>query len=297
MQRITLTKGLDFSRIVYGMWRLGDDDDTSVAHVRAKIDACLEQGLTTFDQADIYGDYGAEALLGAALKEAPELRDQMEIVTKCDIVAPIGKYSDKPVKYYDTSRAHILASVDNSLKNMNINHIDLLLIHRPDPLMDHHETAAALDEVVASGKVGHVGVSNFKPHDWALLASALKGKLVTNQIELSLLAHDAFTNGDLAFLQRYGITPMAWSPLGGGGLFDADNAGLREALTTIGKQYGIDDAAVAVAWLLAHPANIMPVMGTNTISRIKSFSDAFKVEMDRETWFGLYTHALGHEVP
>ena len=297
MQRITLTKGLDFSRIVYGMWRLGDDDDTSVAHVRAKIDACLEQGLTTFDQADIYGDYGAEALLGAALKEAPELRDQMEIVTKCDIIAPIGKYSDKPVKYYDTSRAHVLASVDNSLKNMNIEHIDLLLIHRPDPLMDHHETAAALDEVVASGKVGHVGVSNFKPHDWALLASALKGKLVTNQIELSLLAHDAFTNGDLAFLQRDGITPMAWSPLGGGGLFDADNAGLREALTTIGKQYGIDDAAVAVAWLLAHPANIMPVMGTNTISRIKSFSDAFKVEMDRETWFGLYTHALGHEVP
>ncbi len=297
MQRITLTKGLDFSRIVYGMWRLGDDDDTSVAHVRAKIDACLEQGLTTFDQADIYGDYGAEALLGAALKEAPELRDQMEIITKCDIIAPIGKYSDKPVKYYDTSRTHILASVDNSLKNMNIEHIDLLLIHRPDPLMDHHETAAALDEVVASGKVGHVGVSNFKPHDWALLASALKGKLVTNQIELSLLAHDAFTNGDLAFLQRYGITPMAWSPLGGGGLFDADNAGLREALTTIGKQYGVDDAAVAVAWLLAHPANIMPVMGTNTISRIKSFSDAFKVEMDRETWFGLYTHALGHEVP
>ncbi|MEL7176312.1 MAG: aldo/keto reductase [Pseudomonadota bacterium] len=297
MQRITLTKGLDFSRIVYGMWRLGDDDDTSVAHVRAKIDACLEQGLTTFDQADIYGDYGAEALLGAALKEAPELRDQMEIVTKCDIIAPIGKYSDKPVKYYDTSRAHILASVDNSLKNMNIDHIELLLIHRPDPLMDHHETAAALDEVVASGKVGHVGVSNFKPHDWALLASALKGKLVTNQIELSLLAHDAFTNGDLAFLQRYGITPMAWSPLGGGGLFDADNADLHEALTTIGKQYGVDDAAVAVAWLLAHPANIMPVMGTNTISRIKSFSDAFKVEMDRETWFGLYTHALGHEVP
>ena len=297
MQRITLTKGLDFSRIVYGMWRLGDDDDTSVAHVRAKIDACLEQGLTTFDQADIYGDYGAEALLGAALKEAPELRDQMEIITKCDIIAPIGKYSDKPVKYYDTSRTHILASVDNSLKNMNIEHIDLLLIHRPDPLMDHHETAAALDEVVASGKVGHVGVSNFKPHDWVLLASALKGKLVTNQIELSLLAHDAFTNGDLAFLQRYGITPMAWSPLGGGGLFDADNAGLREALTTIGKQYGVDDAAVAVAWLLAHPANIMPVMGTNTISRIKSFSDAFKVEMDRETWFGLYTHALGHEVP
>lgn len=297
MQRIELTKGLDFSRIVYGMWRLGDDEDTSTSHVRAKIDACLEQGLTTFDQADIYGDYGAEALLGAALKEAPDLRDRMEIVTKCDIIAPIGKYSDRPVKHYDTSREHILASVDSSLKNMNIDHIDLLLIHRPDPFMNHHETAAALDEVVASGKVGHVGVSNFKPWDWQLLASALKGKLVTNQIELSLLAHDAFTNGDLAFHQQHGIAPMAWSPLGGGGLFSAENAGLRQALTTIGDRYGVDDAAVAVAWLLAHPANILPVMGTNTISRIAAFADAFKVEMDRETWFALYTHALGHEVP
>ncbi|MEL7212647.1 MAG: aldo/keto reductase [Pseudomonadota bacterium] len=297
MDRITLTKGLEFSRIVYGMWRLGDDTDTSTAHVRAKIDACLEQGLTTFDQADIYGDYGAEALLGAALKEAPGLRDQMEIVTKCDIVAPIGKYSNKPVKYYDTSRDHILASVDTSLKNMNIDQIDLLLIHRPDPLMDHHETGAALDEVVASGKVRHVGVSNFKPWDWELLSSAMKQPLVTNQIELSLLAHDAFINGDLAFLQRHGVAPMAWSPLGGGGLFGADNAALRTALTTIGEAHGIDDAAVAVAWLLAHPANILPVMGTNNISRIKALSDAFKVEMDRETWFALYTHALGHEVP
>ncbi len=297
MDRITLTKGLEFSRIVYGMWRLGDDEDTSTAHVRAKIDACLEQGLTTFDQADIYGDYGAEALLGAALKEAPSLREQMEVVTKCDIVAPIGKYSDKPVKYYDTSRDHILASVDSSLKNMNIDQIDLLLIHRPDPLMNHHETGAALDEVVASGKVRHVGVSNFKPWDWELLSSAMTQPLVTNQIELSLLAHDAFTNGDLAFLQRRAIAPMAWSPLGGGGLFDADNAALRTALTTIGDVHGVDEAAVAVAWLLAHPANIMPVMGTNTISRIAALSDAFKVEMDRETWFALYTHALGHEVP
>lgn len=297
MERVTLTQGLEFSRIVYGMWRLGDDDDTSPAHVRAKIDACLAQGLTTFDQADIYGDYGAEALLGAAMKEAPELRDQMEIVTKCDIVAPIGKYSDKRVKYYDTSRAHIIASVDNSLENMHIEQIDLLLIHRPDPMMDHLETGAALDEVVASGKVRHVGVSNFKPWGWQLLQSAMKQPLVSNQIELSLLAHDAFTNGDLAFLQQHGIAPMAWSPLGGGGLFSADNAGLRSALSSVGEQYGVDDAAVAVAWLLAHPAKILPVMGTNTISRIKSFSDAFKVEMDRETWFDLYTHALGHEVP
>ena len=198
MNRIKITEDLYFSRIVYGMWRLGDDADTSPAHVQAKIEACLEQGITTMDQADIYGGYMAEEILGNALTS--DLRNKIEIVTKCDIVAPVGRYETARVKYYDTSRAHIVASVDHSLRLMNIDRIDTLLIHRPDPLMDHHETGAALDEVVASGKVRAVGVSNFKLHDWTLLQSAMKSKLVTNQIEMSLTAPDAFTNGDLAFL-------------------------------------------------------------------------------------------------
>ncbi|WP_208351012.1 aldo/keto reductase [Pseudaestuariivita rosea] len=299
MERIKLTDDLEFSRIVYGMWRLAYDSDTSSAHVQAKIEACLEQGLTTFDQADIYGDYGAEALLGAALKAAPHLRDQMEIVTKCDIIAPIGKYAGRRVKYYDTSREHILASVDNSLEYMNIEQIDCLLIHRPDPLMDHHETGAALDEVVASGKVRTVGVSNFKLHDWTLLQSAMKNQLVTNQIEISLAQHSPFTNGDIAYLQERGVPPMAWSPLGGGSLMrgtDADPA-LRTKLADVAQSNSTDIASVAVAWLLAHPARIIPVMGTNNLDRIKQFSDAFTVQMDRETWFDLYTAALGNEVP
>jgi len=295
MQRITLSPGFEMSRIVYGMWRLGDDTDTSPAHVQAKIEACLEQGITTMDQADIYGGYEAEEILGAALKAAPALKDQIEIVTKCDIVAPAGRYSDARVKYYDTSRAHILASVDHSLRLMDIDTIDLLLIHRPDPMMDHRETGAALDEVVASGKVKNVGVSNFKLHDWNLLQSAMDTALVTNQIEISLMAHEAFTNGDVAYLQERGIKPMAWSPLGGGSLFN--DAGMMAALKKVGDAHGVDETAVAVAWLLAHPAQIMPVMGTNNLSRIKTFSDAMKVEMDRQTWFELYTQALGDEVP
>ena len=297
MERITLADGLEMSRIVYGMWRLGDDDNTAPDHVQAKIEACLEQGITTMDQADIYGDYGAEALLGAALKAAPALRDQIEIVTKCDIVAPCGKFSDKPVKYYDTSRAHIHAQVEASLSNMNIDKIDLLLIHRPDPFMDHHETGAALDELVASGKVGHIGVSNFRPWDWELLQSAMKSKLVTNQIEISLLANDCFTNGDLASLQRMGVPPMAWSPLAGGALFSSAPTKLMDALKTMAAEHGVGADAIAVAWLLAHPAKILPVMGTNTLSRIAALSDALKVEMDRESWFALYEAANGAEVP
>ncbi|WP_084863999.1 aldo/keto reductase [Salibaculum halophilum] len=294
MERITLQPDLSLSRIVYGMWRLGDDQDTSPRNVQAKIEACLEQGITTMDQADIYGGYMAEEVMGAAL--TPEIKDRIEVVTKCDIVAPMGRYADAPLKYYDTSRAHILASVDHSLRLMGIDKIDLLLIHRPDPLMDHHETGAALDEVVASGKVRAVGVSNFKLYDWTLLQSAMKTKLVTNQIELSLGAHEAFTNGDVAYLQERGIPPMAWSPLGGGALMTADDA-LGRAMDAIAAAEGVDRAAVAVAWLLAHPARIMPVMGTNTISRIKGFSDALAVDMTRTRWFELYTAALGDEVP
>jgi predicted oxidoreductase len=294
MDRVKLNDTLEMSRLVYGMWRLGDDADTSVDHIRNKISACLDQGITTMDQADIYGGYEAEEILGTAL--TPELRNQIEIVTKCDIVAPVGRYAEAKVKYYDTSRAYILSSVDHSLRLMKIDHIDLLLIHRPDPLMDHHETGAALDEVVASGKVRAVGVSNFRPWDWELLQSGMKTPLVTNQIEISLLHHAPFTNGDIAFHQQNGQPPMAWSPLGGGALFDTKLSGLHGALQNIATEHNVEIAAVAVAWLLAHPARILPVLGTNNLDRIARIGDAANIQIDRETWFDLYTHALGHEV-
>lgn len=296
MQRISLTNELDFSRLVYGMWRVADDADTSVKHIEAKIQACLDQGITTFDQADIYGDYTAEAIMGAALKANPSLRSKMEIVTKCDIIAPCGRYANAAVKYYDTSRAHIEASVDNSLSDMGIDHIDLLLIHRPDPLMDQHETGATLDDLVSSGKVRSVGVSNFKSWDWKLLQSGMKNQLVTNQIEVSLAEISPFSNGDIAFHQMQGQPLMAWSPLGGGSLMTA-NGPIQDRLDIIAKDQGVDRAAVAVAFLLAHPSRIMPVMGTNSLDRIGKISDALNVKLDREAWFGLYEAALGAEIP
>lgn len=288
--------GVDMSRIVYGMWRLGDDEDTSVGHVQAKVEACLAQGITTMDQADIYGGYAAEALLGAALKAAPALRNQIEIVTKCDIVAPMGLHADKRVKHYDTSAEYISTSVDNSLKLMNIDVVDLLLIHRPDPLMDHHETGKCLDALVASGKVRAVGTSNFRPWDWELMQSAMSTPLATNQIEASVLCHAPFTNGDVAFHQRQAQPIMAWSPLAGGTLFGSEGAEVLTVLERIGAQHGVGADAVAVAWLLKHPAQILPVMGTNNLNRIKGLSDALKVKIDRQDWYEIYTAALGHEV-
>jgi predicted oxidoreductase len=296
MTRVKLQKGLSLSRIVYGMWRIGDDANTSPKHVQAKIEACLSQGITTLDQADIYGGYTAEAILGQCFKQAPKLRNKVEIVTKCGIVAPAGRYADAKVKHYDTSAKHIEKSIDHSLREMNIDEIDLLLIHRPDPMMNHLETGKALDKAVKSGKVRAVGVSNFLPHDLTLLQSAMKTRLVTNQIELSLIAHQGFTNGEVAFLQEQGLAPMAWSPLGGGSLFAAKHRKLKEKLDAIGKESGVDASAVATAWLLAHPANILPVMGTNNLDRINRISDALSVSMDRQTWFELYTIALGREV-
>jgi len=296
MDRVNITDELSFSRIVYGMWRLCDDDDTSPAHVQAKIEACLEQGITTMDQAAVYGGYMSEEVMGDALRAAPALKDKIEIVTKCDIVIDAGRYAGARTKHYDTSRAHIEGSVEASLRLMGVETIDLLLIHRPDPLMDADETGAALDDLIKSGKIRAAGVSNFRPWDWTLLQSRMSNRLVTNQIELSLAAHESFTNGDVAFHQEHRIPMMAWSPLAGGALMAGARPDLGQMMQAMAAEQGVDTAAIAVAWLLAHPAAILPVMGTNTLERIARLGDAMQVKMDRQDWFRLYQAAMGHEV-
>ncbi|MDR7379481.1 putative oxidoreductase [Rhodoferax ferrireducens] len=298
--RISLgTSGLDISRLVYGVWRLAESADTSVPATLRKIHACLDQGITTFDHADIYGNYACEALFGDALKAEPALAARLQTVTKCGIMLASSKYPERRVKHYDTSAAHIRASVDASLQKLGVEVIDLLLLHRPDPFMDAAETGACLNQLVQSGKVRAVGVSNFQPWDCELLQSAMQTPLATNQIELSLLAQQPFTDGQLAYLQRKQLPPMAWSPLAGGALFGDGAAAqrVRPVLQALASQYGVGLDAVAVAWLLAHPARIVPVLGTNDLGRVQALGDAFKVHIDRETWYQLYTLAAGVEVP
>lgn len=295
MDRVELKGGVSLSRLVYGMWRIGDDADTSPAHVQAKIEACLAQGITTMDQADIYGGYTAEAILGEALRASPGLRDRIEIVTKCGIVAPMGRHQAAPCKHYDTSDAHIRASVEASLRDMGTDHVDLLLIHRPDPMMDHDVTGRTLDALIAEGKVRAVGVSNFRPWDVELLESAMTNPLATNQIEISLARVDPFTDGDLAFHQRRRDPVMAWSPLGGGSLMTKTGP-VADMLDAIAREQGTDRSAVAVAFLLRHPAVIMPVLGTNSLERIARIAEAGRVDLSRTDWFRLYEAALGREV-
>lgn len=287
-----------FSRLIYGAWRLADDENQTSSQVRAKIDACLEQGITTFDHADIYGEYACEKLFGQAMAEDSSLRDQIQLISKCDIAIPSAKYPERKVKYYDTSPEYIRMSVENSLRNLHTDSLDLLLIHRPDPFMDANATGATLDALIKEGKIKAAGVSNFKSWDWELLQSQMENSLVTNQIEISLMARDAFTDGSLAHLQMMNLNAMAWSPLAGGRLFGDDPVAQRvmPVLQRIGDEQGVAVDAVAVAWLLAHPGKILPIVGTNNLARIKTLSDSMRVDIDRQTWFELLTAAAGEEV-
>jgi predicted oxidoreductase len=287
----------DFSRIVYGAWRMNDTPSTPKQALE-KIHACIDQGITTFDHADIYGNYSCEALFGQAMSLDKRLKRITQHVSKCGIMLKGDVHPNRRVKHYDTSAKHIHSSVTKSLKLLNIDTLDLVLVHRPDPFMDHFETGAALDKLIDTGKIRAAGVSNFKPWDFSLLQGAMKHPLVSNQIEISLLKQDAFTNGDLALLQQLGRIPMAWSPLAGGQLFDENETArrLQPTLSRIGSQFGVQADAVAIAWLLAHPAKISPIYGSNNLARIKRISDAYKVKFDRETWFELMELASGKEV-
>jgi predicted oxidoreductase len=288
-----------FSALVYGAWRMADGADTSAQTALKKIQLCLDMGITTFDHADIYGDYRCEALFGEALKLNPSLKHKMQIVTKCGIKLISSRYPDRRVKHYDTSAAHIRYSVDNSLKLLGVDRLDTLLIHRPDPFMDAQETGACLDALVKEGKIAAAGVSNFSVSDFDVLQSAMHTKLVTNQLEISLLAQHTFLDGSLSQCQQHKIRPMAWSPLAGGSLFGDHEAAvrLRPALARIAQAHGTDIDAVAIAWLLAHPAGIVPVVGTNNLERMARLGDALKIKLDRETWYELWTLAAGKEVP
>ena len=296
MQGVKLFQNLEVSRPVYGMWRLTDYQNMSAGHIRNKLAARLDQGINTIDEADIYGDKHAEEIFVKALQGTP-MRNQTEIVTKCDIATPFRRFSAARLKYYDTSQAHILNSVEHSLGLMHTDHTDLLLLYRPDPLTSHFETGAALHKMVASGKVGAVGTSNFQPHDWNPLQSIMKTPLVTNQFETSSTANRALIDGDIAFYQTNATPMMACSPFASGALFNGKNQPLKDLFTSIAQTPTLDLSAVAVTWHLANRAQIIAVMGTNKITHIEHLYDALKVPTGRQACYVVYTAALVHEVP
>jgi predicted oxidoreductase len=292
--------GPEFSRMAHGLWRL-KDWDKSRAEIQKMIHSCLQLGVTTFDHADIYGDYNCESLFGAALAESSVRREDIELVTKCGIKLVSKNRPKTSIKHYDTSATHIADSVENSLKNLRTDYIDLLLIHRPDPLMNAEEVGKAFSRLKESGKVLYFGVSNFLPSQFELLSSQTDVPLVTNQIEFSVINMEAQDNGVLDMCQRLRISPMAWSPLGGGTLFHEQAeriVRLRLVLKDIADELGADSIdQIALAWILNHPANFVVVLGTGNIDRVRRAVETEEVKLSREQWFTIWTASMGHEVP
>ncbi|BBJ67316.1 aldo/keto reductase [Enterobacter sp. 18A13] len=297
VQRITLApQGPEFSRFVMGYWRLMDWN-MSPLQLASFIEEHLDLGITTVDHADIYGGYQCEAAFGEALKLVPALRDRMEIVTKCGIATTAKP--EHALGHYITDSAHIIKSAEQSLVNLATDRIDLLLIHRPDPLMDADEVAEAFLNLHQSGKVRHFGVSNFTPAQFALLQSRLPFTLATNQVEISPVHQPLLLDGTLDQLQQLRIRPMAWSCLGGGRLFNDDEfQPLCNELETIARELNAESIEqVVYAWILRLPSKPLPIIGSGKIERVRSALAAEELQMTRQQWFRIRKAALGYDVP
>lgn len=301
-QIVTPIGGLPLSRVIFGAWRLADGPYLQAPEKLADtIRFSIDCGITSFDHADIYGGYQVEALFGSAISSLKGLRQKIQLISKCGIKLVCPARPAHRSKYYDTSRNHIVASVEQSLKNLKTDYLDLLLIHRPDPLMDATEVAQAFEDLKKQGKVRHFGVSNFTPAQVELLTSRMPAPPICNQIELSPLCLDSITDGTLDLCQRLKQLPMAWSPLAGGRIFtgkDEQSTRVRECLSNIGEEVGgatIDQ--VALAWILKHPSNPLPVLGTGSCERLSNQAAACQIELSREQWHQIWSASMGQPVP
>lgn len=291
--------GPRFSRIVAGVMQWGAwGKQLAPRQMLRLIEQCVELGVTTFDHADIYGHYTTEAEFGAALKRKPALREKIQIVTKCGIKLVTPNRPQYKIKSYDTSAVHITQSVEQSLKNLQTDYIDLLLIHRPDMLLHPDEVAEAFTNLRQAGKVKYFGVSNFTPSQFAMLNARIE--LVTNQVEASLLHLASFTDGTFDQCLQHRIKPMVWSPLGGGEVFgeSKDDRILRiqQTAKALATKHDASLDQVLLAWLLRHPAQLLPVLGTVRSERIQAATEALQLELTREEWYELWQASTGEEV-
>lgn len=290
---------VDISPMIIGTMRLGAwGAKMQTNKLQEFIEGCIEMDLTTFDHADIYGNYTTEDDFGKVLRWKPELRRQMQIITKCGIKMVAPNRPDHRIKSYNSSAKHIIKSVENSLKALNTDYVDVLLLHRPDMLMEAGEIAQAVSELYRSGKVHAFGVSNFNTHQVELLQQAIP--LFTNQVEASLLHLDAFEDGTFEQCMRHKMIPMAWSPLGGGLLFlEAKNENVKriqEVAKPLLEKYDVTFDQLLLAFLRRHPAGIVPVLGTTNLERVKSAKGAMSMEMDREDWYDLWQASKGKTI-
>ncbi|WP_375601246.1 aldo/keto reductase family oxidoreductase [Sphingomonas sp. TZW2008] len=286
--------GLTVSTIAWGMWRFCGTD---VAKARALVDAAFEAGITLFDTADIYGpdnneEFGAaEALLGRVFAEAPELRDRMVLASKGGISMGVP---------YDSSADYLASAIDASLARLGCDKIDLYQIHRPDLLTHPQEVARALDDARTAGKITAIGVSNHTPTQTAALAEFLPVPIVSHQPEFSALVTTPLFDGLFDQAMQRGMAVLAWSPLGGGRLADPQDAKAQAVATLLdakAQETGVDRAAAAYSWIMAHPARPIPIVGTQNASRIATISDAYKPQWTRQEWYAVLQASMGEQLP
>lgn len=289
-------QGPTFSRLIMGYWRLMEWQ-LSPAALLDLMKYHLDLGVTTLDHADIYGGYQCEEAFGKALRLEPSLRERMEIVSKCGIA--LTAKPEHALNHYNTGKAHIIASAEASLQKLGTDHLDLLLIHRPDPLMDADEVADAFISLKQAGKVKHLGVSNFSARQFELLQSRLPFPLVTNQLEISPLNQSTTLDGTLDQCQQLRIKPMAWSCLGGGRLFNGQEyAPLRAELEQIRHEVGAQHIEQLVyAWVMMLPSQPLPLIGSGKRERIAAAVAAESIVLNRQQWFRIRKAALGYDVP
>jgi len=300
MEPVKLTPDFSISNIVLGFWRVSQWNLTN-DELKSYIHYALDLGISTFDHADIYGNYTADAIFGSAFKPDKLLRSKIQLVTKCGIKLKSDKFPERKIGTYDTGYNHVIESVNQSLKNLQTYYIDLLLIHRPDPLMNASETARAIIDLKQSGKVRYFGVSNFLPSDFDLLQQYVPFPLITNQIEVSVMHQEHFLNGNINYLQQHKIKPMVWSPLAGGQIFNPKTNQAHEVQNTlkqIAEELQIPEIdTIAYAWLLKHPVTFIPVAGTGKKERLKAAVDALKLPLTNEQWYRIYNAAMGKPLP
>mgnify|MGYP006343366671 FL=1 len=286
---------MNYSPIVVGTMRWGIwGANHSVKNVQHLIEISLEEDLFTFDHADIYGDYTTEKLFGDALSEMHIKREEIQLISKCGIEMPC-KNRNYQIKSYNYSKEHIIKSVEKSLENLQTDYLDLLLLHRPSPLMNPREIAETFDELREQKKVRHFGVSNFSVSQFELINDAFP--LVTNQVEISINHTDAFYNGTLDQMLLKKLRPMAWSVMGN--YFtqpSAQNERIKKVLDELCTKYGAEENHILLAFLFLHPAQILPVIGTSKGQTIKDLKKSLDLKLDREDWFRLLEAVEGKEV-
>jgi predicted oxidoreductase len=314
MKKIALgNSSLVSSRLAYGCWRIAGTwnpaavTPDAIERGREAVLAAYDAGYTLFDHADIYCDGVSETIFGQVLKKVPGMRPQIIIATKCAIRKSGDPTPDAPFRY-DFSAEHILQSCEASLHRLGVECIDIYQLHRPDYLMHPEEVADAFAKLHKQGKVHHFGVSNFRPSQLTALQKACSMPLIVNQVEISLANRASFEDGMLDQCLSEKITPLAWSPLAGGLLADGAKAllpfqeGYRTkpivaALDVIAKERGSSRTAIALAWLLKHPANIVPIVGSTQPQNIKAAAKADRIDLTREEWYRLLEAARGERLP